>query len=144
MKKAILATMLIASAISSTALAAEQKLFLSCTDGRDAQTNRPNLAYPNMNVIVDAETKTIYLPSFGVNGFPISQIDDQTITVEVHRNMDPQSTAFISFVIDRMKGRLAWTTGMLTNCQGPPDQPRGQCLSTTIYDCSTSQPRPKF
>jgi hypothetical protein len=46
MKKAILATMLIASAISSTALAAEQKLFLSCTDGRDAPHEAPLSSVP--------------------------------------------------------------------------------------------------
>ena len=137
-------TLLIFLLLAASPAIAEQKLFLSCTDGRDAQINRPNLAYPNMNVVIDTETKTFYVPSFSVNGFPINRIDDQTITVEFQRNIDPQSTAFISFVIDRVKGRLAWTTGMLTNCQGPPDQPRGQCLSTTIYDCSTSQPKPKF
>jgi hypothetical protein len=124
MARSVRMTLLIFLLLAASPAIAEQKLFLSCIDGRDAQTNRPNLAYPNMNVVIDTETKTISLPSFSVNSFPISHIDDQTITVEFHRNIDPQSTVFVSFLIDRVKGRLAWTTGMLTNCQGPSDQPK--------------------
>jgi hypothetical protein len=142
MKLVALNSLLMTLVLAASPAVAGQKLFLSCTDGRDAQTNRPNLAYPNMNVVIDPETKTLTIP--GEDGFPISHIDDQTITIEVHGNIDAQSIGFLSFVIDRVKGHLAWTQGFLTNCQAPPGQPQGQCLSTTVYDCSTSQPKPRF
>jgi hypothetical protein len=144
MTPSVRTTLLIILLLAASPAIAGQKLFLSCTDGRDAQTNTPSLAYPNMSVVVDLETKTLSLPSFNINGAPIDRIDDQTITVERRHNIDPQTTGVVSLVIDRVKGRPAWTYGLLTNCQAPPGQPQGTCLTTTIYDCSPSPPKPKF
>jgi hypothetical protein len=49
-------TLLIILLLAASPATAGQ-LFLSCIDGRDAQTNRPNLGYPNINVVIDTEQK---------------------------------------------------------------------------------------
>jgi hypothetical protein len=82
-------TVVIGVILTSALAMAEQKLFLSYTNGRDPQTNAANIVEPNISVVIDREAKTFapYDPRWTL---PIERLDDQTITARMRTNVDLQ------------------------------------------------------
>jgi hypothetical protein len=131
-------TVVIGVILTSAPAMAEQKLFLSCTNGRDPQTNVANIVEPNISIVIDREAKTFapYDPRWTL---PIERLDDQTITARMRTNIDPQTVGELQFIVDPIGGHLTVLMS-LSNCAGPG----GVCINGSVYDCSTSPPKPKF
>jgi hypothetical protein len=124
---------------------AEQKLFLTCINGRDPQTNVPNVGVPNFfPIVVDLEARTLGLEAY--QRVPVEQLDDRTISAKII-NASPtlQSTMWLNLTIDRVAGRLH-VFSFINNCAADQQgMPRGMCVVlNALYDCSNSPPKPKF
>ena len=91
-------TVIIGVILTSVPAMAEQKLFFSCINGRDPQTNAANIVEPSISVVIDLEAKTFapYDPRWTL---PIERLDDQTITARMRINIDPQTVGNCSSLL---------------------------------------------
>jgi hypothetical protein len=135
---------LIILVLVATPAMAEQKLFLTCTNGRDPETNAP-VGMPNFfPIVVDLEARTL---AFGDHRpEPVKHLDGQTIeAMIINTRTDLDITLWTNLTIDRVAGRLrafSWMDNCAGNQQG---MPRGMCtVLNALYDCSSTPPKPKF
>ena len=129
----MLKVFLIVLVLFATPAMAEQKLFLSCTNGRDPQTNA-RVSDPNLSLIVESEAKRLSLNEDS-QGFPIDQLDNQKITV-IAGKLDAQTAATMKLILDRFGGHLTMEI-VLNNCpENQQGMPKGLCATTALYDCS--------
>jgi hypothetical protein len=140
-KNAMLRICLLILALTAAPAMAEHKLFLSCTNGRDPQTNEP-FPDPNFPVVVDLDARTLS-PNSSARGFPVDRLDDQAITAHIRGKIDPETDSEMTLIIDRIGGHLSILWMVFSNCD-QPGMPKGRCISRGLYDCSSTPPKPKF
>jgi hypothetical protein len=111
---------------------AEQKLFFSCTNGRDPQTNAV-VSSPNMIFSVESEAK-----SFSVNedSRDFDHLNDREITVIAGAKLDQEPAATTKLIVDHLGGQLSLVI-TLDNCEGNhQNMQKGFCITSALYDCS--------
>lgn len=131
MKAAALRSFLVVLFLVVTPAMAEQKLFFSCTNGRDPQTNA-FVSDPNLILIVESEAKR-----FGVNedSRDFDLLNDRKITVIAGAKLDQESAATTKLIVDRFGGHLSLVI-TLDNCEGEhQNMPKGFCVTSALYDC---------
>ena len=111
---------------------AEQKLFVSCTNGRDPQTNAV-VSDPNLILSVESEAK-----SFSVNedSRDFDHLNDRKITVIAGAKLDQAPAATTKLIVDHFGGHLSLVI-TLDNCEGDnQNMQKGFCITNAQYDCS--------
>jgi hypothetical protein len=73
-KDAMLRACLLIFALITTPAMAEHKLFLSCTNGRDPQTNERAID-PNFPLVVDLDARTLLSPD-NKRSLPVDRLDE--------------------------------------------------------------------
>ena len=131
MKAAALRSFLLVPFLVVTPAMAEQKLFFSCTNGRDPQTNA-FVSNPNLILIVESEAKR-----FGVNedSRDFDHLNDRKITVIAGAKLDQEPAATTKLIVNRFGGHLSLVI-TLDNCEGEDqNMPKGFCVTSALYDC---------
>ena len=131
MKAAALRSVLVVLFLVETPAMAEQKLFLSCTNGRDPQTNAV-VSNPNMILSVESEAK-----SFSVNedSRDFDHLNDREITVIAGAKLDQEPAATTKLIVDHFGGHLSLVI-TLDNCEGDhQNMHQGFCITSPLYDC---------
>jgi hypothetical protein len=95
MKAAALRSLLVMLFLVVTPAMAEQKLFFSCTNGRDARTNAV-VSDPDLILVVESEAKR-----FSVNEDPrdFDHLNDQKITVIAGAKLDQEPAATTKLIV---------------------------------------------
>jgi hypothetical protein len=132
MKAAALRSFLVVLFLVVTPAMAEQKLFFSCTNGRDPQTNAV-VSNPNIILSVESEAK-----SFSVNedSRDFDHLNDRKITVIAGAKLDQEPAATTKLIMDHFGGNLSLVI-TLDNCEGDhQNMQKGFCITSALYDCS--------
>ncbi len=139
---------LLANVSVPNATIADDKIFLTCTNGRsfdqsyNMQVCPPQGCPPLMNpllsvsIVVDLRART-------VNGAPIISLDETQIAAMGRGHINEDTSTTVLYQIDRMAGRLSVTTTLFpTSCETQKPCPFFRS-SENVYDCSPAQ-APKF
>ena len=131
MKAAALRSFLVMLFLVVTPAMAEQKLFFSCTNGRDPQTNAI-VSDPHLILIVESEAK-----SFSVNedSRDFDHLNDRKITVIAGAKLDQEPAATTKLIVEHFGGHLSLVI-TLDNCEGDhQNMQKGFCITSSLYDC---------
>ena len=128
MKAAALRSFLVMLFLVVTPAMAKQKLFFSCTNGRDPQTNA-FVSDPNLILIVESEAK-----GFGVNedSRDFDHLNDRKITVIAGAKLDQEPAATTKLIVDRFGGHLSLVI-TLDNCEGDHQDSRKGFALRVLY-----------
>ena len=130
MKVAALRSFLVILFLVGTPVIAEQKLFFSCTNGRDPQTNA-FVSDPNLILIVESEAKS----SVNDDSRDFDHLNDRKITVIAGAKLDQEPAATTKLIVNRFGGHLSLVI-TLDNCEGEDqNMPKGFCVTSALYDC---------
>jgi hypothetical protein len=130
MKAAALRSFLVMLFLVATPAMAEQKLFFSCTNGRDPQTNAV-VSDPDLILIVESEAKS----SVNDDSRDFDHLNDRKITVIAGAKLDQEPTATAKLIVDHFGGHLSLVI-TLDNCEGDhQNMQQGFCITSPLYDC---------
>jgi hypothetical protein len=131
MKAAALRSFLIMLFLVATPAMAEQKLFFSCKNGRDPQTNAV-VSDPDLILIVESEAKRF---SVNEDSRDFDHLSDRKITVIAGAKLDQEPAATTKLIVDHFGGHLSLVI-TLDNCEGDrQNMPKGFCVTSALYDC---------
>jgi len=131
MKAAALRSFLVMLFLVVSPAMAEQKLFFSCTNGRDPQTNAI-VSDPHLILIVESEAK-----SFSVNedSRDFDHLSDRKITVIAGAKLDQEPAATTKLIVEHFGGHLSLVI-TLDNCEEDhQNMQKGFCITSPLYDC---------
>jgi hypothetical protein len=131
MKAAALISFLVMPFLVATPAMAEQKLFCSCTNGRDPQTNAV-VSDPDLILIVEPEARR-----FGVNedSRDFDHLNDREITAIAGAKLYQEPAATTKLIVDHFGGQLSLII-TLDNCEGDhQNMQQGFCITSPLYDC---------
>jgi hypothetical protein len=131
MKAAALRSFLIMLFLVATPAMAEQKLFFSCTNGRDPQTNAV-VSDPDLILIVESEAKRF---SVNEDSRDFDHLSDRKITMIAGAKLDQEPAATTKLIVDHFGGHLSLVI-TLDNCEGDhQNMQQGFCITSPLYDC---------
>jgi hypothetical protein len=132
MNTTILKSLMIVLILFATPAVADDKILLSCTNGRSLIEGAPYPLDPNWTLEIDLQART-------VNGVPITQLSDTQIVattgrIQLERDIEGNTTWFI----DRVGGHLRiMSTVKPVTCQ------KMSCANVwdMVYDCASTMPK---